>query len=563
MLFFCIALLCFNCSKEPSEETPPPNPNPGPVHKPAPPGEGGGVQPGALGPDPQLHTAQELLTRPDEESWNKAAGMFEAILEQDPENLTARVDLGAAFYKQGRYDKARPILEKAIKFSLERENGLERVRAYEFLGRIMSAEDQPEQAKAMLEKSVAALESFVAEHKGGQAYYGCPYQALGELYSNQGQQDKRAELYKRAADLESNSARSQFDAALAALASGEFEQALAYVERSLTISPSPEQAALKTLILERLGLAGDSVDDRFPDDPAAWGPEADRQAASHHKAFYDVATGLRLLRAKRYDEAEKRFASAAKVESATAGAEAGRGHLALIRKDFDKARERFDAAIKQMRKWPPSNEITTVLLAFDASVARSAWLGMGWLESNQARHVQAIGFYDKILANAPKDLLALVGKGNALTGLGRFDEAEPLFAKALKLQPGNPFALAELALVEYNRGDMASAEKHFQAALEASHGEYTCPFEGLGLVYLQRGQYDRARENFSKAIELNPNIEYKKYNGLAKILIKDGDLKKAEALLKKSIANYPYDTEASELLKKIESMRAGKPGSDQ
>ena len=55
----------------------------------------------------------------------------------------------------------------------------------------------------------------------------------------------------------------------------------------------------------------------------------------------------------------------------------------------------------------------------------------------------------------------------------------------------------------------------------------------------------------SRAIEINPGIEYKKFNGLAKIYIKEGKYKEAEKLLRQSIANYPYDSEARELLSDI------------
>ncbi|MHB8154883.1 MAG: tetratricopeptide repeat protein, partial [Candidatus Omnitrophota bacterium] len=67
------------------------------------------------------------------------------------------------------------------------------------------------------------------------------------------------------------------------------------------------------------------------------------------------------------------------------------------------------------------------------------------------------------------------------------------------------------------------------------------------------GKTKEAEENFKKAIELNPNIEYKKYNGLAKIYLKKGRYQEAKELLEKSIKNYPYDNEARELLKQIES----------
>ncbi|MCZ7586899.1 MAG: tetratricopeptide repeat protein [Deltaproteobacteria bacterium] len=78
--------------------------------------------------------------------------------------------------------------------------------------------------------------------------------------------------------------------------------------------------------------------------------------------------------------------------------------------------------------------------------------------------------------------------------------------------------------------------------------KYTCPYEGLGLVFMRQGRLDEAKSMFERSIEINPDIEYKKFNGLAKILIKEGNYEQAERLLRKSVANYPYDNEAAALL---------------
>ena len=88
-------------------------------------------------------------------------------------------------------------------------------------------------------------------------------------------------------------------------------------------------------------------------------------------------------------------------------------------------------------------------------------------------------------------------------------------------------------------------------SLSQNNITYSCPYEGLGLWYLKEGNETEAKANFEKAIEINPTVEYRKYNGLATIYIKQKNYTKAKFLLEQSIQNYPHQTEAHELLKKV------------
>ena len=186
---------------------------------------------------------------------------------------------------------------------------------------------------------------------------------------------------------------------------------------------------------------------------------------------------------------------------------------------------------------------------------------MGWVSANTNKHELAMAYFDRVLARAPEDLFALLGKGNSLNALGMLGPAEKYLKRVLALDPDNQYATAELALVKFNRGDDAASEKLFLAALAEEPNRYTCPHEGLGMIYLRAGKLDKARASFDKAIKINPDIEFKKYNGLARIYIKEGKVERARALLRKSIKNYPYDGEARGLLESIKGKPPGSPAS--
>ncbi|MCL4235283.1 MAG: tetratricopeptide repeat protein, partial [Deltaproteobacteria bacterium] len=360
-------------------------------------------------------------------------------------------------------------------------------------------------AEAVLREAVANLDEFNARED---RYWGCPYQALGELYQNTGQVSKVAAEYMKAADAESDKWESQLWAAIKCWHVADYANAQVYLDRAFKLTDKP---ALK------------------------------------------VFQGALWLFQKRYEEAERLFGEAsAELPEA---ARVGRAHLALIRKDYPVAEREFRAAIAAFDARRASGTTVFQIPEFDPWIENFALLGLGWTLANQNRHAEALDQYFTIVSRNKYELLAGLARGNSLTGLQRLDEAQVVFDELLAHYPDNPYLLAETALVQYNRGEDAAAEANFKKALAREDKNYTCPYEGLGLVYLRQGKVEDAKKNFEKAIEINPDIEYKKFNGLAKIYIKEGRVKEARELLERSIKNYPHDGEAARMLKELDAAK--------
>ena len=72
--------------------------------------------------------------------------------------------------------------------------------------------------------------------------------------------------------------------------------------------------------------------------------------------------------------------------------------------------------------------------------------GLGSIYVVTGQPALAITEYDAVLAAKPDDMRALVNKGVALDLLGRHDDAQPLYRKALALAPGDAAILNDLAL---------------------------------------------------------------------------------------------------------------------
>ncbi len=258
-----------------------------------------------------------------------------------------------------------------------------------------------------------------------------------------------------------------------------------------------------------------------------------------------VLRGLALLGLQQPEQARSAFDEVLATNPGDAGAAVGLGHLAINAQDYDEAQRRL-APVGTACQAQPASPGT-----YATYVCEMAWLGQAWVASNHARFDEALGHYDHILALQPTHRLARLGRGNALSGLGRLDDAKLQFEGVLADHPDDPYARAELGLVLYNQGDDAGALQAFEVALAQDPDRYTCPHEGLGLVWLRQGRTEDAKAAFKRAIEINPDIEYKKYNGLARIHIQEGRIEQARELLNKSIANYPYDPEAVELLESL------------
>ncbi|MBL6974655.1 MAG: tetratricopeptide repeat protein [Deltaproteobacteria bacterium] len=552
------------------------------------------------------------------------------LLDARPEDPRIMLEVSKAFIWLDRADEAETILLKAISTASSSGNKQVLVETQEYLGRLYVKTGRHDEAEKILKSSIRNLEE-TEKTVGRGSYYGCPYQALGALYTRQGKAEKAAVQYGKAGDQEAGDPLTQVEAALGFYVVGEFDKAIQYVERAVKLQDRAQFRALLErlealergearpvdgdLALDAAGLCFDLGDvtmaRRLLEGSRTAEPGAGRRALSekirlaikdgkgsgsqgdgyltYHRQqestevpdtlaaavrAYDrgdfalaekvlervpdgedrgrkqVMLGLLLLLQQNYEKAEAAFVKARAQDPDDPGIGVSQGHLAIARRDYTAAEESFRPVVDAPP--PPLGETGQ---EYGWLVYEMAHLGMAWVAANNNRHVDAIGHYDVILERQADDVFALLGKGNSLSGLRRMEEAEKLFRKVLDDHPDNPYALAELALVQYNRGEDVAAEKGFKSALAVDDMRYTCPYEGLGLIYLRQGRMDEARKNFERAIAINPHIEYKKYNGLARIHIKNGDLEKARKLLKKSISNYPHDPEAREMLKGLEGKR--------
>lgn len=461
---------------------------------------------------------------------------FRRAIEQHPTDGSLHSDIAACAYAKQDYETAVREFEIALPMLDPVRDALALFRAREFLGKTYQAMGRWKDAERELKESSDAYEKWVALN-GNPNYWGCPFQSLGALYTKTDHRRAADDAYVKSADYQPLKWQTQINAAIRAYQYGDYQKARQLAERALAANPDlPDVRVLRGFIT----LALRDTD------------EAERVFTWQNAEVWPPFS-------RRFD--------------ATYGARVGLAHLAIAEHREDDALRLAEKLVDgpytwQTRAWTWfEHRALSHIETYDPFEANElnrfyyqmACLAGAWAHSNKREHEAALPYYERILAQDRRHLLALLGKANALNGMKRPDDAERVYAQVLRVDPGNAFALAEIGVIHYTRGNNAQAEKYFNEALANGGETYSCPYEGLGLVYLRAGKIDKAEDFLEKAIEMSPDHEHKKFNALAKIRIREGKFTEAAELLRQSIKIFPYGDEAPRLLKSIDSMSASRP----
>lgn len=93
----------------------------------------------------------------------------------------------------------------------------------------------------------------------------------------------------------------------------------------------------------------------------------------------------------------------------------------------------------------------------------------------------------------------------ALTSLGRFEEARLSYRAALELEPGNLLILLRLGRLHQMKGTYTEAQSFFDTACRLFPDDAR-PFYYLGALHLALGAKDKAQQALEQSIRLDPNV---------------------------------------------------------
>jgi tetratricopeptide (TPR) repeat protein len=151
---------------------------------------------------------------------------------------------------------------------------------------------------------------------------------------------------------------------------------------------------------------------------------------------------------------------------------------------------------------------------------------------------EAVGFYRQSLAVDPQGRAAMVDLATALTDLGRFDDAQRTYERAVKLYPHDAVALNGLGYVHFRQDRFEAAIACYRRALARMDDPQF--HLNLGLALLGQERFGQAEDEFRKALALAPD-HYWATNNLGYALQRQGRGGEAETAYARALRLGPPD----------------------
>ncbi len=118
----------------------------------------------------------------------------------------------------------------------------------------------------------------------------------------------------------------------------------------------------------------------------------------------------------------------------------------------------------------------------------------------------SIAFFNEAILKNPNDWALLNNLGLALTKVGRLEEAESAFFKAIAINTSCASCYNNLGDLEVKRNALEEAELYYQKAAKADSTD-PAPYFNLGVLHERKGDPDSAFEAYSQFLERTPNPE--------------------------------------------------------
>jgi tetratricopeptide (TPR) repeat protein len=255
-------------------------------------------------------------------------------------------------------------------------------------------------------------------------------------------------------------------------------------------------AALLLACAEKLVPAPTIVTPHYPDFvfPAIPPGMGNSQADARHQR------GWRFLQAGDLRNADREFSAALKQAPALYPADAGLGYVGLAERDYRAALNRFDRALKRAADYLP------------------ALVGRGDALLGLSRPDEALATFQAALAKDPSlsevrrrvELLALRDVGRQLatarraTDAGRYDEARNAYVRAIADSPDSAFLYRELGIVERQQGNTGQALEHLRRAVALDPADARSLVQ-IGEILEARGDIEAALAALTQAAAIEPS----------------------------------------------------------
>lgn len=181
------------------------------------------------------------------------------------------------------------------------------------------------------------------------------------------------------------------------------------------------------------------------------------------------------------------------------------------------------------------------------------------IDAQARQHTQAIDEYQQAIRIAPKQADLYEGVGWEYRQTGQLDLAEKAFEEQLKLTPGNPIAMYNLASAQVDAGQGAEAIPLLEQVTKL-YGRPTVADYYLGRAYAAASKNEQAAAEYEKATTLAGETAQRAWYGLGQVYKELGKTAQARAAVEKY--QQLHNASVQERAKDIEDWRKLNAGAE-
>ena len=351
----------------------------------------------------------------------------------------------------------------------------------------------------------------------------------GSRAMHEGDAAAAEEQFRAATRLAPNFAEAWLDLGLAQLKGGKLTDAIPSIRQALKLDPSAHGAHLFLGIAE---YQTDQIDDAVTDLQSAVQEDPGNPQALLWLGIVELDTGHPEKATEPLDRASE-----------------------LAPKDITILDYRVQAHMAVAR------ESYTRIYQLDAGSWRLHRLN-AQIDAQARQHTQAIDEYQQAIRIAPKEADLYEGLGWEYRQTGQLDLAEKTFEEQLKLTPGNPIAMYNLASAQVDAGHGAEAVPLLQQVVKL-YGRPTVADYYLGRAYADAGKNEQAAAEYQKATTLTGETAQRAWYGLGQAYKELGRTAEARAAVEKfqQLHNAAVQARAKDIedWRKLNATTAGDP----
>jgi glycosyltransferase involved in cell wall biosynthesis len=203
------------------------------------------------------------------------------------------------------------------------------------------------------------------------------------------------------------------------------------------------------------------------------------------------------------------------------------------------------------KQWKTALNAAMAIMKHDAYAKPFVVYGCGQALQELGRHKEAIKYFDLLLRQDPKHVMAMLFKASSYKALGNANIARQLLMKAIELEPALVPAHGRLADLEFSLNNFDAARQAVLNAIKIAPNEPGL-YDDLLRIEMARNNHQQAARDALLGLQNCPNGGNGVWHRLAAVyLLQTGEREAAKSILESGIEVFPGDPDMVRLMKMI------------